>query len=909
MVHWVKFSLGNSHLRPLSEDGSGYIPDDSTDNFHDGSINDTCVQNHKLEFDENLLKYSDLLSISIHKDITLYEDDLHEVQFYFGNHIYMTSDEEGATEVISVLENHGKHVTAMWNDIEAKIETSMDGRTSLYIQTSNTTLNCTYLVDTSKHHGNIILHPVFFTLAFSHDGEKLMYLAEALPNPAIDWIRFSPNLGGNWKYKVKKPLLFVLDIKTRTIMQHHVTAGHVAGKSLWIPYSKNVITVTRPMRYTPCPECTDHPTRLVQIDTDTGAFDILSEANDHVSFPACTPDGGSILFFKNKLHINHHEKMVPSSNNAPQSLVMVSLEDKNITVLVDEDFGLNGEQGLYPHVVNPWAKRMFLEDEHRFIISCFISNNMYVIDIESEEVLLVEERTGIVLDVLQDKILSLHNSPEHGQELRLGTLVDVEMTTLIPIPTTTRATTKPSEETTTIGHTADETTVKETTTEVEPGHDYTTPKTSLPLKKNETDPCQELIDSLLAELNKEDLERYSEPAKLVMTPVSDTTTEVATTVNTVFETSLKVITSEVKDSTDAIKMPTTTFIQDTTVEPSIDLIIKPLKGIKMETTNVLTFSPMDSIHTNMKIHEVEKDKASFQTVHAKSQTSKSSTSNLLVFIGGMDGKTMPIHSMYMWIAAGWSVLQVNYRGTPTMFRNEDSIIGENLEKEVEDCHHVVICETRDWDYDNILLLGHGMGATVASNLAARHPGTYGHMVLVNPILSLPMLIVERPNYIRRIFNPKSFWFTPVDVASSWKASPLSQISQIKTTVLLITTWDVLKMQAQLFDRKLRDNGVSSEYYQLEQSAENKISTIEMMVRWAEKHYQDYDNQCFVPAVITTTPTPTETETLEAESSSSSSTKEIKNPIDDEINTKPVSSSSMTMLSSLTVLIWCFSLVQ
>ena len=113
---------------------------------------------------------------------------------------------------------------------------------------------------------------------------------------------------------------------------------------------------------------------------------------------------------------------------------------------------------------------------------------MYVIDIESEEVLLVEERTGIVLDVLQDKILSLHNSPEHGQELRLGTLVEVEMTTLIPIPTTTRATTKPSDETTTIGHTTDETTVKETTTEVEPGHDSTTPKTSLPLKKNETDP-------------------------------------------------------------------------------------------------------------------------------------------------------------------------------------------------------------------------------------------------------------------------------------------------------------------------------------------------------------------------------------------------------------------------------------
>ena len=48
---------------------------------------------------------------------------------------------------------------------------------------------------------------------------------------------------------------------------------------------------------------------------------------------------------------------------------------------------------------------------------------MYVIDIESIEVLQVEDRTGVVIDVLGDTILSLHTSTEHGERPSLGTLV------------------------------------------------------------------------------------------------------------------------------------------------------------------------------------------------------------------------------------------------------------------------------------------------------------------------------------------------------------------------------------------------------------------------------------------------------------------------------------------------------
>ena len=315
-VHWLKISFGKSHLKAgygagasNLEEGSGDILVDSIkDVLIDGSINNSCVENMKHEFEDNLKKYVDLLSTDIHSDIKLYKDHDH-IHLDFGSHKYIKY-EENSTEVEFVEHNHSKYVSVEWNEIEAKVETSSSGSTTLFIKTSNSTLNCTYLVDTSKHHGNIILHPVFFTLAFSPDGQKLMYLAEAPPNPALDWIRFSPHLGGNWKYKVKKPLLFVLDIQSREIKKQAVPDGHVAGKSLWKPDSASIITVVRPMRFTPCPECTDHPTRLVQIDVVTGSFDYLSEAEDHVSFPAFTPDGEHMLFFKNKLWINHHEKVV-----------------------------------------------------------------------------------------------------------------------------------------------------------------------------------------------------------------------------------------------------------------------------------------------------------------------------------------------------------------------------------------------------------------------------------------------------------------------------------------------------------------------------------------------------------------------------------------------------------------------
>ena len=47
----------------------------------------------------------------------------------------------------------------------------------------------------------------------------------------------------------------------------------------------------------------------------------------------------------------------------------------------------------------------------------------------------------------------------------------------------------------------------------------------------------------------------------------------------------------------------------------------------------------------------------------------------------------------------------------------------------------------------------------------------------------------------------------------------------------------------MFDRKLRDGGVSSDHYQVEQGKQSKLGTVELMVRWAETHYQKYSRTC------------------------------------------------------------------
>ena len=430
------------------------------------------------------------------------------------------------------------------------------------------------------------------------------------------------------------------------------------------------------------------------------------------------------------------------------------------------------------------------QDQQRFVISCVITNNIYIIDIDTKEVMLVEDRTGLVLDVLTDTILSLHESPGHGQELRLGTLVETQVTTIMA--STEAVTTE--EGTTTAGSEYDTTTSKDDNIQV------TTQETMLPLIKNNTlpDPCQELIDSLLEEMRKEAAENAA-PAKLMEASLADTTTRTSgdlvdeSTVDpdVLFDTTPAVNNA---DNLGAIDETSTagTLEEMTTIATTDAYTTKPLKGIKMETKTVLSWHPVESAHEHIKVRKINdvKVKTSLTEMHRNG----TNPPNLVVFIPGVDGKLMPLKSQYLWLAAGWTVLQVSYPGTPPFFKNQHSILGTKLGLEVDICHQVISDELSEGVYGEVLLLGEGLGGTITSNLAIKYPEEFTHVILINPVLSLPSLIVSRPQYLRRIFTPAGPWFSPVDISSTWSVSPLARVGDMQAAVLIVTTHDTLTSQ-------------------------------------------------------------------------------------------------------------------
>merc|ERR1712168_539067 len=141
----------------------------------------------KNEFDEMLIRNVKLINEDIHyTNIRLYICPHGNVHVDFAGHKY--EKKENSTDIVSVEATHPpsdhfpKYKTVEWNDMTAKVEIAHNGNTHLYIATSNTTMNCSYLIDHHGNHGNIVLHPLFFTLQFSPSGGKLLYLAEPLPN-------------------------------------------------------------------------------------------------------------------------------------------------------------------------------------------------------------------------------------------------------------------------------------------------------------------------------------------------------------------------------------------------------------------------------------------------------------------------------------------------------------------------------------------------------------------------------------------------------------------------------------------------------------------------------------------------------------------------------------------------------
>ena len=171
---------------------------------------------------------------------------------------------------------------------------------------------------------------------------------------------------------------------------------------------------------------------------------------------------------------------------------------------------------------------------------------MFVMDITTEELFKIGHRTGVVLDVLDNEVLSLHESVNHGQELRRGRLVEADM---MEVTTTTTSTT-----TTT-------TTTTSTTT--------TTP-----------DPCLEVVEEAKKTMREEILSQYNLTRN---TPTASVTvTEVVTTHTTDVPTTSEHEVSET--TTPTINMPEVDEVSLRDVEMITQIVLssKPVKDVSME---------------------------------------------------------------------------------------------------------------------------------------------------------------------------------------------------------------------------------------------------------------------------------------------------------------------------------------
>jgi pimeloyl-ACP methyl ester carboxylesterase len=105
----------------------------------------------------------------------------------------------------------------------------------------------------------------------------------------------------------------------------------------------------------------------------------------------------------------------------------------------------------------------------------------------------------------------------------------------------------------------------------------------------------------------------------------------------------------------------------------------------------------------------------------------------------------------------------------------------------KDCQQALEEVKLNHSYHKLLLAGEGLGGTVAANLAAQHPGDYNHMVLLNPLLSLPALVLSRPGLLWQALPLRGTWFSGADLATAWASSPLSKVQNISSAALIVTS--------------------------------------------------------------------------------------------------------------------------
>merc|ERR1719330_440059 len=247
-------------------------------------------------------------------------------------------------------------------------------------------------------------------------------------------------------------------------------------------------------------------------------------------------------------------------------------------MLVNYTSQVGGIGQIYPNRIHPWPNRMFLENNETFVFNCDMSDRIFAADLGLLELFFVKDRTGKVLDVLDDTILTLHNSVEHGQELRMGTLVDEDMD-----PTTTTTTII----TTTSTATASLTTVT-------------------------TDPCQEVLDIIKQKdeiirnlTQQQEVDAQEEMPETTTATASDTQASDAPVGPTTLYPLIADTTTIVLDIITATVAPGDLDYVDMTEEKTE---AEPprhqgLRKVKMETRTVLSYNPYKGVVSETKLHQ------------------------------------------------------------------------------------------------------------------------------------------------------------------------------------------------------------------------------------------------------------------------------------------------------------------
>ena len=175
---------------------------------HHEGVNTTCVEEVMDGFNDKVKEVNEGLErVSLGEEATLYKCPDGHIHIDHGASVYTTED--NSTEVRQQIRTEGNIVkTIAMSGPSGHTEVGIEEGVGLFLNITNSTINCKISVQTEEVHGDIILHPVFFTLAFSPDGRYVIYLAERLPDKSRDWSPYVANKGGlalGTKYKVWRP--------------------------------------------------------------------------------------------------------------------------------------------------------------------------------------------------------------------------------------------------------------------------------------------------------------------------------------------------------------------------------------------------------------------------------------------------------------------------------------------------------------------------------------------------------------------------------------------------------------------------------------------------------------------------------------------------------------------------------